>query len=152
MQIKSPKDFWAGLMFMVSGLFFAIWAAEFYQMGTAVRMGPAYFPTVLGGMLTVLGFIVFLGSFAMQGEKVPAFALRPLILISVGCVLYGYLMKPLGLVGATAALVYVSAAGGHEFKWKEVTILYVILMIFSWAVFVKGLTLPFPMWPEALGY
>ena len=152
MQIKSPKDFWAGLMFMVSGLFFAIWAAEFYQMGTAVRMGPAYFPTVLGGMLTVLGFIVFLGSFAIQGEKVPAFALRPLILISVGCVLYGYLMKPLGLVGATAALVYVSAAGGHEFKWKEVTILYVILMIFSWAVFVKGLTLPFPMWPEALGY
>ena len=152
MQIKSPKDFWAGLMFMVSGLFFAIWAAEFYQMGTAVRMGPAYFPTVLGGMLTVLGLIVFLGSFAMQGEKVPAFALRPLILISVGCVLYGYLMKPLGLVGATAALVYVSAAGGHEFKWKEVTILYVILMIFSWAVFVKGLTLPFPMWPEALGY
>jgi hypothetical protein len=152
MQIKSPKDFWAGLMFMVSGLFFAIWAAEFYQMGTAVRMGPAYFPTVLGGMLTVLGFIVLLGSFAMQGEKVPAFALRPLILISVGCVLYGYLMKPLGLVGATAALVYVSAAGGHEFKWKEVTILYVILMIFSWAVFVKGLTLPFPMWPEALGY
>ena len=152
MQIKSPKDFWAGLMFMVSGLFFAIWAAEFYQMGTAVRMGPAYFPTVLGGMLTVLGGIVFLGSFAMQGEKVPAFALRPLILISVACVLYGYLMKPLGLVGATAALVYVSAAGGHEFKWKEVTILYVILMIFSWAVFVKGLTLPFPMWPEALGY
>jgi putative tricarboxylic transport membrane protein len=152
MQIKSPRDFWAGLMFMASGLFFAIWAAEFYQMGTAVRMGPAYFPTVLGGLLTVLGLIIFAGSFAMEGTPVPAFALRPLILISVGCVLYGYLMKPLGLVGATAALVYVSAAGGHEFKWREVTILYVILMIFSWAVFVKGLTLPFPMWPEALGY
>jgi hypothetical protein len=152
MEIKSPKDFWAGLMFIGSGLFFAIWALMHYQMGTAVRMGPAYFPTVLGGMLTVLGLIVFAGSFAMTGPKVPAFALRPLILISVACVLYGYLMKPLGLVGATAALVFVSAAGGHEFKWKEVTILYIVLMIFSWAVFVKGLTLPFPMWPEALGY
>jgi len=151
MQIKSPRDFWAGLMFIGSGLFFAAWAAEFYQMGTAVRMGPAYFPTVLGGLLAVLGILIFIGSFAVEGTPVPAFALRPLILISVGCVLYGYLMKPLGLVGATAALVYVSAAGGHEFKWKEVTILYVILMIFSWAVFVKGLTLPFPMWPEALG-
>lgn len=151
MHIKSPRDFWAGLMFMASGLFFAIWAAEFYQMGTAVRMGPAYFPTVLGGLLAVLGLLIFFGSFAVEGTPVPAFALRPLILISVGCVLYGYLMKPLGLVGATAALVYVSAFGGHEFKWKEVTILYVILMIFSWAVFVKGLTLPFPMWPEALG-
>ena len=99
MQIKSPRDFWAGLMFMGSGLFFAIWAAEFYQMGTAVRMGPAYFPTVLGGLLTVLGLIIFAGSFAMEGTPVPAFALRPLILISVACVLYGYLMKPLGLVG-----------------------------------------------------
>ena len=74
----------------------------------------------------------------MEGTPVPAFALRPLILISVGCVLYGYLMKPLGLVGATAALVFVSAAGGHEFKWKEVTILFVILMVFSGAGVREG--------------
>jgi hypothetical protein len=152
MRIKSPRDFWAGLMFIGFGLFFAIWATAHYQMGTAVRMGPAYFPVLLGGLLGVLGLIIFAGAFTMEGTPVPAFALRPLILISVGCVLYGYLMKPLGLVGATAALVFVSAAGGHEFKWKEVTIVYVVLMIFSWAVFVKGLTLPFPMWPEALGY
>ena len=152
MKITSPKDFWAGLMFIGFGLFFAIWAILYYQMGTAVRMGPAYFPTMLGGLLAVLGLIVFVGSFAMEGPKVPPFAMRPLILISVACVLYGYLMKPLGLVGATAALVFVSALGGHEFKWKEVTILFAILILFSWAVFVKGLTLPFPMWPEALGY
>ena len=148
MKIKSPKDFWAGLMFIGSGLFFVIWALIHYQMGTAVRMGPAYFPTMLGGLLAVLGFFVLLGSFAIEGPPVPAFSFRPLILVSVGCVLYGYLMKPLGLVGATAALVYVSALGGHEFNWKEVTILYLILIAFSWLVFVKGLTLPFPVWPE----
>ena len=152
MKIKSPKDFWAGLMFLGFGLFAAVWAATHYQMGTAVRMGPAYFPTVLGGMLAVLGLIILFGSFAVEGPKVPPFAFRPLILIILGCVLYGYLMKPLGLVGATAALIFVSAAGGHEFKWREVTVLFVVLIIFSWAVFVKGLTLPFPMWPEALGY
>jgi Tripartite tricarboxylate transporter TctB family len=152
MKVRSPKDFWAGLMFVGFGVFFMIWALMHYQMGTAVRMGPAYFPTVLGGMLAVLGGIVLAGSLAMDGPKVPAFAFRPLILISVACVLYGYLMKPLGLVGATAALVFVSALGGHEFKWKEVTILYLVLIIFSWAVFVKGLTLPFPVWPEFLGY
>ena len=152
MKIKSLKDFWAGLMFIGFGLFFAIWATVYYQMGTAVRMGPAYFPFVLGGLLAVLGGIVLFGSLIVQGPPVPAFAMRPLILISLACVLYGYLMKPLGLVGATAALVFVAAAGGHEFKWKEVTILFVVLIIFSWAVFVKGLTLPFPMWPEALGY
>ena len=151
MKIKSPKDFWAGVMFLGTGLFFVVWAIEHYQMGTAVRMGPAYFPTVLGGLLAVLGAIVMAGSFAIEGPPVPAFSFRPLILISVGCVLYGYLMKPLGLVGATAALVYVSALGGHEFNWKEVTILYLILIVFSYLVFVKGLTLPFPIWPEAFG-
>ncbi len=149
MTIKSPKDFWAGLMFMGFGLFFAIFALINYQMGTAVRMGPAYFPTVLGGLLGVLGAVVFAGSFAIEGPPVPKFQFKPLVYISVACVAYGYLMKPLGLVGATAALVFISAYGGHEFKWKEVTILFVVLIIFSVLVFVKGLTLPFPLWPAA---
>ena len=149
MKIKSPKDFWAGVMFVVTGVFFMVWAIVYYQMGTAVRMGPAYFPVVLGGLLAFLGLLVLLEAFALQGPKIPAFALRPLILISFACVVYGYLMKPLGLVGATAALVFISAYGGHEFKWKEVTILFVVLMVFSYLVFVKGLTLPFPMWPAA---
>jgi hypothetical protein len=147
MKIKSPKDFWAGLMFIGFGLFFALFALKYYQMGSAVRMGPAYFPTVLGGLLTFLGAMVLVESFALDGPKVPKFSFRPLVLISVACVLYGYLMKPLGLVVATFVLVVVSALGGHEFKWKEVTILYVVLIIFSVLVFVKGLTLPFPLWP-----
>ena len=149
MKIKSPKDFWAGLMFIGIGLFFAIWAVVQYQMGTAVRMGPAYFPTVLGGLLVVLGAIVLFGSFAIEGPKVPAFAFRPLILVSVGCLLYGYLMKPLGLFAATCSLVVVGALGGHEFRWKEAVILCLVLCVFSWAVFIKGLGLPFPLWPAA---
>jgi hypothetical protein len=148
MRIKSPKDFWSGVMFLAVGVFFVVWAMAYYQMGTAVRMGPAYFPTVLGGLLAFLGLVVLAESFVAEGPKVPQFAFRPLVMISVGCVAYGYLMKPLGLVLATAALVFISALGGHEFKWKEVTVLYVILIVFSWLVFVKGLTLPFPMWPE----
>ena len=150
MKIKSPRDFWAGLMFIGFGLFFVLWALKNYQMGSAVRMGPAYFPTVLGGLLTFLGLMVLVEAFALEGPKVPKITFRPLILISVACVLYGYLMKPLGLVIATAVLVFVSALGGHEFRWKEVTILYVLLIVFSVLVFVKGLTLPFPLWPAAL--
>ena len=71
----------------------------------------------------------------------------PLVLISAACVVYGYLMKPLGLVLATLLLVFISAFGGHEFRWKEVTILFLILIVFSILVFVKGLTLPFPVCP-----
>ncbi len=148
MKIKSPKDFWAGLMFLVTGLFFALWAMEFYQMGTAVRMGPAYFPAVLGFLCAVLGAIIMAGSFVIQGPRVPRFNLKPLILVTVATIAYGYLMKPLGIVGATAALVYISALGGHEFNWKEVTILFVILIVMSIVVFVKGLTLPFPICPD----
>src|SRR5262249_33103567 len=189
---------WAGLMFIGTGAFFAIWAYANYQMGTAVRMGPAYFPFVLGGLLMFLGLLVFIEGLTIEDtgeplklpfnivdlliavaivaallELAPLVGLSPdwgmlaaslvvsvltilyrpaakaLVLISVACLVYGYLMKPLGLVGATAALVFISAYGGHEFKWKEVAILFVVLMLFSYFVFVKGLTLPFPMWPAA---
>src|SRR5688572_15862346 len=136
-------------MFIGVGLFFTIWALANYQMGTAVRMGPAYFPAVLGGLLAVLGLFVLIEAFTIEGPPVAKMMMRPLILISVACVVYGYLMKPLGLVAATAALVFISAYGGHEFKWKEVIILYIILIVFSVLVFVKGLSLPFPMWPAA---
>ena len=152
MTIKSPKDFWAGLMFLAFGIFFAAWAAANYQMGTAVRMGPAYFPALLGGLLAILGLAILAGSFAIEGPKVPQFHFRPLILILGANIAYGYLVKPASLVLATAVLVFVSSLGGHEFKWKEVTLLYIFLIIFSVLVFVKGLTLPFPLWPEFLGY
>jgi hypothetical protein len=148
MKIKSPKDFWAGVMFIAFGGFAVAWSMTHYQMGTAVRMGPGYFPTMLGGLLVVLGLAVLLVSLAADGPPVPKFHYRPLLLISLGCVAYGYLMKPLGLILATVALVFISAFGGHEFKWKEVLILSVILVLFSVLVFVKGLTLPFPICPQ----
>lgn len=253
MQIKNSKDFWAGLMFIAVGLFFMLWAVGHYQMGTAVRMGPAYFPAVLGGLLATLGALVFARSFvsrftdsaarvafnvkdliiaavalavagvlsrfafgtAHYGLLAAALALalaanryrlkeksaplrvpfnladftiaivifdvclqlslrfaktsdygmlaaaaivsvlafryrpgaKPLMLITTACIAYGYFMKPLGLILATAGLVFISALGGHEFKWKEVLILYIALIVFSIVVFVKGLALPFPVCP-----
>jgi Tripartite tricarboxylate transporter TctB family len=194
LRIKAQKDFWAGVMFVGVGAFFMIWALTHYQMGSAVRMGPAYFPAVLGGLLVFLGVLVFLESVAMEGPPVAipfrildmvvavlVFvalgwifkrvgisgdyavligtlvlvllsimfrpATKPLVLISAACVIYGYLMKPLGLVLSTALLVFIAAFAGHEFKWREVAILYVVLIIFSILVFVKGLTLPFPVCP-----
>jgi len=70
-----------------------------------------------------------------------------LILIIVAIVLFGVALKPLGMVLAAAILVFLGALGGHEFRWKEVAILYVVLALFSVFVFVKGLGLPFPVWP-----
>jgi Tripartite tricarboxylate transporter TctB family len=150
MAIKSPKDFWAGVMFIAFGGGMAAIALTNYQMGTAVRMGPAYFPVVLGGILAVLGLILFARSFALKGAAVPKFHFRPLLFLLVACLAFAYTLKPLGLTGATLLLVFISAYGGDEFKLKEVAILYVALIIFSVLVFVKGLTLPFPICPAAI--
>jgi len=147
MRIKGPKDFWAGLMFIAFGLFFLVWAQKHYQMGTAVRMGPGYFPSVLGGMLALLGLLVLIDSLVEEGPKVARFHFRPVIFILIACLAFAYLLKPLGLAGSIVALVFISALGGYEFNWKEVSILAAVMVIFSVLVFVKGLTLPFPIWP-----
>jgi hypothetical protein len=162
-KIKSQQDWWAGLMFIAFGLFFIVFALgtpEFldkmigtrliagYQMGSSVRMGPAYFPVVLGGLMVFLGLLVLLDSILEEGPEVPKFHFRPLIWIGLSSLAFAYLLKPLGLVLASAALVFVSAYGGHEFKWKEVAIMTVVLVIFSVLVFVKALALPFPICPD----
>ena len=162
-KIKSQQDWWAGWMFIAFGLFFivvSLGTPEFinnivgdkliggYQMGSSVRMGPAYFPVVLGGMLAVLGLLVLFDSLVEEGPKVAKFHFRPLLFIAVSSLAFAYLLKPLGLVLASAALVFISAYGGHEFKWKEVAIMTVVLVIFSVLVFVKALSLPFPICPD----
>ena len=149
MKIKSPRDFWAGVMFIAFGAFAVIVAQMNYQMGTAVRMGPGYFPTVLGGILAVLGVMVLVESMAIEGEKVARFYFRPLLFIVAANLAFAYLLKPLGLVLSIVALVFISAFGGHEYKFREVAILTVVMMVISVGVFVKALSLPFPIWPDA---
>ena len=148
MKIKSPQDFWAGLMFIAFGLFFVVVAMKNYQMGSSVRMGPAYFPVVLGGMLAVLGAVVLVNALVIEGPAVAKFHFRPLLFIAASSLAFAYLLKPLGLPLAAIALVFICAYGGHEFKWKEVAIMSVVLVIFSVLVFVEALALPFPICPD----
>lgn len=150
MKIKSPKDLWAGLMFVAFGLFFLLGARQ-YRMGSAMSMGPGYFPAMLGGLMAVIGGIVFLQSWVVRGEKVPAIFLRPLFMVSLSLLLFGYLLQPIGMVLALALLLIVSAWAGHEFKLKEVLILAVVAIFFSVLVFVKVLGLPYTLWPSFLG-
>lgn len=150
MRIKNAKDFWSGLMFFAFGLGFAV-VSRNYAMGTAVRMGPAYFPTMLGGVLAILGLVIFVRSFMSRFDlKVPRFAFRPLLLLAGAIVLFGLLLQPLGLVISTVVLIAVGAYGGHEFRWKEVVILSIVMVAIAVGVFYYGLGLPFNIWPEAL--
>ena len=150
MRIKNPTDFCTGLCFGGFGLAMSLYAATHYPIGTAVRMGPGYFPMVVGGLVALLGLALAVGALRIEGPKLPRFPLRATLLILAAGVAFGYLLKPLGLVLATAALVIASAFGGHEFRWREVLALAVVLALFSVAVFVYALGLPFPLWPAAL--
>jgi hypothetical protein len=149
-RIANPRDFWAGVAFGGFGLFMAVYAATNYQLGTAVRMGPGYFPTWIGGIVALLGLILALTSLRVTGPKLPTWHWRPTLLVLAGAIAYGYMLKPLGLVAATIIAVVITAAGGYEFRWRETLILAVALAVFSVAVFVYALGLPFPLWPEAL--
>jgi hypothetical protein len=151
-MLKNPKDFWAGVMFAVIGFAFAIIVKVYdYPMGTASRMGAGYFPFVLGNIMGVLGLVVIAQSLFTSGEPISKFAWRPLFWVLLGFVIFGLTAKLLGLVIAIVLLVVVSSYGGHEHKWKEAIISSAILAVSSVGVFVYGLKLPFPIWPEFFG-
>jgi hypothetical protein len=120
-----------------------------YNVGTALRMGPGYFPMVIGGLVAVLGLVLLVRSLKLEGPPVPRIHLRPILFVVIASVAYGYLLRPLGLVLSTMAVVVVSAYAGHEFRLREVLILAVALALFSVLVFVYALGLPFQLWPEA---
>jgi putative tricarboxylic transport membrane protein len=139
--IKHPQDFWTGVMFLVVGLS-AVLIGRDYAMGTAGRMGPAYFPTVLGGLLSVIGGIAIFRSFKRVGERIEKFHLKPLLMVLAAVVLFGVLMRGAGLAPAAVVLIMVSACASPQFKWHEALLLALGMTGFAVLVFVKLLGLP----------
>jgi hypothetical protein len=146
MRIRSPKDLYAGALFLAFGVGFA-WVARSYPLGTLRHMGPAYFPVVLGVIMAVLGILVAARAVTVDNPAPVRLVLRPLLLLLAGAVLFAVMIRGVGLVAALAGLVFVSALGGSEFRIREVIILWVALSILSVAIFIYGLGLPFKMWP-----
>ena len=151
MRVRNQRDFWSAAMFVIFGLLFIVWSMD-YQFGTAQRMGPGYFPTVLGALLIGRGVLVGLptvkaGSVATQVEKI---GWRGLLVILGAVVLYAVLLPRLGFVAALVVLVILSAMASEEFAWRETLISVAVLGVCSYLVFVKGLDLQFPVWPPFL--
>jgi putative tricarboxylic transport membrane protein len=147
MRIRSPKDFWAGLIFVAIGGAFILLASQ-YRLGTMHRMGPAMFPILVGSVLAVLGAIIALRSFVLDGEPVPRFYARPIGVSLLAIVLFGVALQWLGLVAAIAVLVLVGAYAAREVHRLETIALAAIMIVFSVAVFVWLLGLPLPLWPD----
>ena len=144
LEFRDNKDFWAGVMLIATGAA-ALLMARNYAFGTALRMGPGYFPSVLGGLLVVFGlYLVAAG--LRRNEKIEGnWSLRALIVLPLSLVLFGLLMEHAGFVPALLVLIVGSAAAGTEFRLIEVLLLAVALTAFSVALFIWGLGLPYPL-------
>ena len=157
MSIKSQKDFFSGLMFMAVGAAFA-WGATSYSVGTGARMGPGYFPLLLGVLLAILGGIVMFNSLVVEtpsGDKVGSFAWKPIGYILGSNLAFGILLGGLpsiklpsmGLMVAIYALVLIASKAGDSYKLRDVLILSTILAVGSYLAFIVLLKLQMPVWP-----
>ncbi|MEC3764888.1 MULTISPECIES: tripartite tricarboxylate transporter TctB family protein [Cupriavidus] len=151
MRIRSQKDFASGLMFILVGFGFS-WVARGYSMGTAAKMGPGYFPFWLGIVLALLGVLVLFGSLSSKSEEdsLARWDIKTLLWILGSVVLFGLLLKPLGMVLSVLVLVLVSSMASHEFSWKGAILNAVILVLISLGAFVYGINLQMPVWPAFL--
>lgn len=151
MRIRNQRDFWSGIMFLVLGALFVIFS-QAYQLGTPARMGPGFFPTMLGALMALLGLAIVWQSTARtpREERLEPVGWRELFLVLLSVGVFAFALPWLGMVIAITLLIGISAVASHEFSWKETLVSIVVLLVMSELVFVKGLELQFPVWPKFL--
>jgi putative tricarboxylic transport membrane protein len=146
--VRSPKDLVAGLMFIGIGIASIVIASN-YTLGTAARMGPGYFPRILGILMILLGAIIALRSLRVTGPPLPGWKWRPVLVVLGSVLIFGLVVDRLGLVLSTIMLIMMSSAASVEFRPKEAAISGVLLAVLAVGVFVIGLKLQIGIWPGA---
>ena len=153
MKIKSQRDFFSGLMFLVVGVVFAVGATN-YSMGSSARPGAGYFPLILSVIMSILGAVVLFKSLTIEtegGDPVGAFAWRPLIVICVAIAVFGLALPRLGMFATIPLLIIMVSFAGDEFSWKGVIASSIVLTAGSWVIFIWGLNLTIPLKPAFMG-
>jgi len=145
-SIRNPKDFVAGAIFIAIGIA-TIALGSRYTLGTAARMGPGYFPRILGILLIVLGGILALRALRVRGEPLPPFHWRPLVIVLGSVVLFGAIVQKVGVALATVILIVTASAASREFRPRESLVVGIALAALAVGVFVVGLQLQLPIWP-----
>ena len=149
--IKSPKDFWTGVLYFGFGAV-AFWIARDYAFGTASRMGAGYFPTVLSGLLMFFGVLALLRGITKRGAPFGTFALKPALIITASTVAFGLLLTRAGLIISLIVLILGSASASSKFRFEwRATVLALGLIAFCVLVFIKGLGLPMPLFGSWFG-
>lgn len=162
MKIGHEKNFWGGVLFALIGLLFVVIAKgiklgdsvllQGYAMGTPARMGPAFFPFWLGLILLGIGIVIAINGVREKNggadSKFPKFHWRPILFVLGAVVLFGIILKAVGMLLAGLSLVLIASAGSKDYNWKKAAILGLVLVVFCAFVFVGGLKLPIPLCPD----
>lgn len=146
-RVRNPQDLAAGLFFLViaGG---ALWVAWGYPTGTAVRMSSGYFPRLLCLLLAVIGAFVSLRALAVDGPALTAVRLRPVLLVSAAIVAFAYSIQTLGLVLATVLITVIGSFASPQVRLLEMIAAAAALALMATAIFIWGIGLPIPIWPE----
>ena len=151
-DLQHNRDFLGGLFYIIVGGV-AIWIARDYPFGSALRMGPGYFPTVLAATMVLFGIaIMATGLKSPEKLKGSNWSLRALIVLPISTAVFGWMMEEAGFIPAMLVLIPLSAASGREFKWMEIVLLTIGLTVMSLIIFIWGLGLPYPMIKGLWGY
>ena len=145
-RITNPKDFWAGVLFVALGVGTIVIGSR-YALGTAARMGPGYFPRILGILLIALGGIIALRATRTEGPPLPQFHWRPVVVVLGSVVLFGAIVRWVGVALSTVILIVAASAASREFRPRESLVAGVLLAALAVGVFVIGLKLQLPIWP-----
>jgi hypothetical protein len=148
-RIRNPKDFWAGVLFAALGLA-AIVIGSRYNLGTAARMGPGYFPRILGILLIVLGSIIAMRGLRLNGGTITKWKWRPTVIVLGSVVIFGLILTKVGMALSVVILIVLASAASAEFRPKEAIISGILLAMLAVGVFVVGLKLQVPIWPAFL--
>lgn len=146
-RIRNQQDFVAGLFFLAIALG-ALWMAWGYPTGTAVRMSAGYFPRMLCGLLALLGVIVVIGSLRFDGPKLTPVRWRPLLLIPAAVVAFGLGIQYLGFALAAVLITIFGSFASPEVRYREMIVASLVLTLLAIGVFIWGVGLPIPIWPE----
>jgi len=143
-ELRNNKRFLSGIMFIgIGGL--AMMMARDYPMGSALRMGPGYFPNVLAGVMILFGLAMLLKGVAKPERVEGTWSLRALCILPFATVVFGLLMEHAGFIPALIVLILISAYAGREFRFVEVLLLAIALTVACWGIFIEGLGLPYPL-------
>lgn len=148
-MIRNPRDFYTGLLFAAFGVATLV-IAQSYAIGSASRMGPGYFPRLLGFLLLGLGLVQSLLGLRSQSAGKLEWHWRPLAILLLSVLLFSLVTPWLGLVAGGFALVFISSLSSQEFRWREALLAAVLQGVAAAALFAYGLGVPLPIWPEFL--